>query len=263
MANVVRIVKALVLLAIASFIVMVIVGVYTALDAAPVYTLATSAEATEEEGAGYVSRMIPLADDAETGNTAGTAASDKATIGEEADAAEQPGQQDTGALGQLTGQVPLAPTPTTVVGSSTAQSPSPASALAQPGTQAQQQPPASSPISQQDQTPVSPGGAPAAQVQPRVWHEPVYQTIHHDAVYRTVHHDAEYIARTEYFTRCNDCGFLTQNSIYPHQDETGHTRYSTDVPITSQVLIRAAFDEQVLVSGAFDEKVLITPGYWE
>jgi hypothetical protein len=61
--------------------------------------------------------------------------------------------------------------------------------------------------------------------------------------------------RTEYFTRCNDCGFLTQGSIYPHQNETGHTRYSTDVPITSQVIIRAAFDEQVLLSDVFDEKV--------
>lgn len=40
---------------------------------------------------------------------------------------------------------------------------------------------------------------------------------------------------TEYFTVCNDCGFKVQGSIYPHQDVTGHTRYSTDVPFTSQV----------------------------
>ncbi|MDR1185308.1 MAG: hypothetical protein LBK67_11015 [Coriobacteriales bacterium] len=47
MANVLGIVKALVSLALAAFIIMVIVGVYTALDAAPAYTLATSAQTTE------------------------------------------------------------------------------------------------------------------------------------------------------------------------------------------------------------------------
>jgi hypothetical protein len=50
MANTLRIIKAVIMLAIAAFIIMVIVGVYTALDAAPSYTLATSANALDTAG---------------------------------------------------------------------------------------------------------------------------------------------------------------------------------------------------------------------
>jgi len=50
MANTLRIIKAAVMLVIAAFIVMVIVGVYTALDAAPSYSLATSANALDTAG---------------------------------------------------------------------------------------------------------------------------------------------------------------------------------------------------------------------
>jgi hypothetical protein len=97
---------------------------------------------------------------------------------------------------------------------------------------------------------------------PKVWHEPVYTTVHHDAVYESVHHDAEYTTHTEYYSVCSQCGYRVQGSIYPHQDEKRHTGFRSDVPFSEQVLVRAAYDEQVLVQAAWDEQVLVTPGYW-
>jgi hypothetical protein len=86
-----------------------------------------------------------------------------------------------------------------------------------------------------------------------VWHEPEYTTLHHDAEYTTVHHDAEYTTVTEYFERCNDCGFLAQDkhSFCEHQDATGHMRHSGNIPVNTQVLVKAAWDERVLVKDGY------------
>ena len=113
----------------------------------------------------------------------------------------------------------------------------------------------------------APSGSPAPFVPSgpsisRTWHEPVYTTVHHDAIYQSVHHDGEYITHTKYYSVCSQCGYKVQGSIYSHQDATGHTGFASDVPVSEQVLVRAAFDEQVLVQAAFDEQVLVTEGYW-
>jgi hypothetical protein len=104
--------------------------------------------------------------------------------------------------------------------------------------------------------------APSLSTPQKTWHEPVYATIHHDAVYQSIHHDTEYITQTKYYSVCSQCGYKVQGSIYPHQDATGHTGFASDVPVSEQVLVRAAFDEQVLVQAAYDEQVLVTAGYW-
>jgi hypothetical protein len=114
----------------------------------------------------------------------------------------------------------------------------------------------------------APDGSTSASSEPRVekskvYHEPVYETVHHPAVYETVFHEAEYATRTSYWTVCHQCDFRVQGSIYPHLDATGHTGYTSDVPFTETVLVRAAFEEQVLVSAAWDEQILVTPGWWE
>jgi hypothetical protein len=262
MANVLRIIKGIVCLAIAVFIVMVIVGLYRALDAAPAYTLAASTAAVEEKDTGYARQMGFTTDDEGKDGAEKASASDGATVEEGVAVAGQSDEQNTGSFRQPSGQVPLTSTPGSTQAPSSAPSPSPSSS-ASAQTDSQQQAPASNPSSQQSQPTASSGDAQGVRVPLRVWHEPVYTTIHHDAVYETVHHDAEYTTKTEYYTRCNDCGYLTQGSIYPHQDATGHTGYSTGVPITTQVLIRAAYDEQVLVTAAWDEQVLVTAGYWE
>jgi hypothetical protein len=98
---------------------------------------------------------------------------------------------------------------------------------------------------------------------PKVYHEPVYETVHHPAVYETVFHEAEYSTSTSYWTVCHQCDFRVQGSIYPHLDATGHTGYTSDVPFTETVLVRAAFEEQVLVSAAPDEQILVRAGWWE
>lgn len=96
----------------------------------------------------------------------------------------------------------------------------------------------------------------------KTWHEPEYKTVTHEAVYETRHHEAIYTTATDYYTCCNDCTFMIQGSIYPHQDETGHGRYSTNVPISRQVLVKEAWDETVCTAKAWDEKVLVKAGYW-
>lgn len=82
-----------------------------------------------------------------------------------------------------------------------------------------------------------------------IWHEPEYSYVEHAAEYTTVHHEAVYSSSTAYFTVCSDCGFKVQSSIYPHQDTTGHGRYSTDVPFTSQTLVRDAWGRVGLREG--------------
>jgi hypothetical protein len=98
---------------------------------------------------------------------------------------------------------------------------------------------------------------------PKVYHESVYETVHHPAVYETVYHEAEYATQTSYWTVCHQCDFRVQGSIYPHLDATGHTGYTSDVPFTETVLVRAAFEEQVLVSAARDEQIVVRAGWWE
>lgn len=85
--------------------------------------------------------------------------------------------------------------------------------------------------------------------------EQQYRAIEHPAEYTTVTHDAVYRTVTDFYTTCNDCDFKIQGSIYPHQDATGHGRYSTDVPFTRQELVSAAWEEQVLVKEAWTEWV--------
>lgn len=82
-----------------------------------------------------------------------------------------------------------------------------------------------------------------------------YRAIEHPAEYTTVTHEAVYRTVTDFYTTCNDCDFKIQGSIYPHQDATGHGRYSTDVPFTRQELISSAWEEQVLVKEAWTEWV--------
>jgi hypothetical protein len=97
---------------------------------------------------------------------------------------------------------------------------------------------------------------------PKIYHEPVYETVHHPAVYETVYHEAEYVTQTSYWTVCHQCDFRVQGSIYPHLDATGHTGYTSDVPFIETILVRAAFEEQALVSAARDEQIVVLPGWW-
>ncbi len=95
-----------------------------------------------------------------------------------------------------------------------------------------------------------------------IWVEAVYDCVEHDAVTDTILHDAIYKSVTDYYTCCSDCSYKVMGSIYPHQDATGHARYKTEVPIVSQVLVREAWNETVVVKEAWTETVLVSEGYW-
>lgn len=135
--------------------------------------------------------------------------------------------------------------------------------VAEAAPASQDAPTSNSGVSPSSNAPSSIPSAGSAQAPSRKWVEPVYKTVHHEAEYTTTDHAAQYSTTTEYFTQCNDCSYKVQGSIYPHQDATGHGRYSTDVPVTSKVLTKEAWTEKTLVKEAWDERVLVTAGYWE
>jgi hypothetical protein len=242
MANVVRIVKAVVMLAIAAFIVMVIVGIYTALDSATrPYALAPSVSQTGTDTESVSANTRSMSEQADGATDASSAPDGKTSAstpsGEE-------GGGDTAAP---------------------ASSPSSPQAPVAQGTQAPAVSAGTPLVSDTARTPSNGGstGASAPAAPQKVWHEAVYEMVYHEAVFATIHHDAEYRTVTDYYTVCHQCAFKIQGSIYPHLDATGHTGYNSDVPFERSVCVREAYDEQVLVSAAYDEQVLVRAAYWE
>lgn len=85
---------------------------------------------------------------------------------------------------------------------------------------------------------------------------PNYATVHHDAVYKDVWHEPVYDMETTYHTVCNDCKKTIDGIAADHIADTGHSGYSTNVPITNEVLKQAGYTEPVLVSEGWDETVV-------
>ena len=85
---------------------------------------------------------------------------------------------------------------------------------------------------------------------------PNYATVHHDAVYKDVWHEPVYESVTTYHTVCNDCKKTIDGVASDHIEDTGHSGYSTNVPITNEVLKQAGYNEPVLVSEGYDEAVI-------
>lgn len=84
---------------------------------------------------------------------------------------------------------------------------------------------------------------------------PQYGSVHHDAVYEQVWHEPVYGTETTYHTVCNTCNALIDGNAAQHIEETGHSGYSTDVPIVNEVVVQSGYYEQVLVKEAWDETV--------
>lgn len=85
---------------------------------------------------------------------------------------------------------------------------------------------------------------------------PNYKTVHHAAVYENVWHEPVYESETTYHTVCNDCKKTIDGVAADHIADTGHSGYSTNVPITNEVLKQAGYNEPVLVSEGWDETVI-------
>lgn len=84
---------------------------------------------------------------------------------------------------------------------------------------------------------------------------PEYGSVHHDAVYEQVWHDPVYETETTYHTVCNDCQAVIDGTAAQHIADTGHSGYSTNVPIANEVIVQEGYYEDVLTEEAYDETV--------
>ena len=82
-----------------------------------------------------------------------------------------------------------------------------------------------------------------------------YKTVHHDAVTHTENVAPVYESKTEYHTVCNDCEQVIDGIADNHIKETRHSGYSTNVPITGEVLVSEGYSHEVTDSPAYDETV--------
>lgn len=82
-----------------------------------------------------------------------------------------------------------------------------------------------------------------------------YKTVHHDAVTHTETVEPVYAERTTYHTVCNECKQVIDGKADEHIKETGHSGYSTNVPITDEVLESEGYTKEVTDTPAYDETV--------
>lgn len=83
-----------------------------------------------------------------------------------------------------------------------------------------------------------------------------YKTVHHDAVTHTEHVAPVYQNLTTYHTVCNECKQVIDGKADDHIKQTGHSGYSTNVPITDEVMVSEGYDKQVTDTPAYDETVI-------
>lgn len=101
-------------------------------------------------------------------------------------------------------------------------------------------------------TPTAPGsGTPTSQQEQVDGEKPcehdwtvTYKTVHHDAVTHTENVPPVYEAKTSYHTVCNDCQQTIDGIADAHIKDTGHSGYSTNVPITGEVLVSEGFTRE-------------------
>lgn len=82
-----------------------------------------------------------------------------------------------------------------------------------------------------------------------------YKTVHHDAVTHNETVAPVYANETTYHTVCNECKQVIDDKADEHIKETGHSGYSANVPITSEVLVSEGYTKEVTDTPAYDETV--------
>lgn len=82
-----------------------------------------------------------------------------------------------------------------------------------------------------------------------------YKTVHHDAVTHTEYVQPVYEDQTTYHTVCNTCEEVIDGKAAEHIESTGHSGYSTNVPITSRVMVSEGYNKTVVDKEAYDETV--------
>lgn len=83
-----------------------------------------------------------------------------------------------------------------------------------------------------------------------------YKTVHHDAVTHTEHVAPVFQNQTTYHTVCNECKQVIDGKADEHIKETGHSGYSTNVPITDEVMVSEGYDKVITDTPAYDETVI-------
>lgn len=82
-----------------------------------------------------------------------------------------------------------------------------------------------------------------------------YKTVRHDAVTHTESVAPVYATVTTYHTVCNECNQTIDGIADQHIKDTGHSGYSTNVPITGEVLESQGYSYEVTDTPAYDETV--------
>lgn len=85
---------------------------------------------------------------------------------------------------------------------------------------------------------------------------PVYGIDHKDAVASSHEVDPTYESRTTVHTVCNDCLAIIDGKAQQHLDETGHSGYTPDVPVTDEVMTDEGGIVTVIVENESDELVI-------
>ena len=83
-----------------------------------------------------------------------------------------------------------------------------------------------------------------------------YKPVHHDAVTQTEHVEPDNQNQTTYHTVSNESKQVIDAKADEHIKQTGHSGYSTNVPITDEVMVSEGYDKQVTDTPAYDETVI-------
>lgn len=86
--------------------------------------------------------------------------------------------------------------------------------------------------------------------------EPVYGIVHLEKKMHTEHVDATYKEVTEYETLCNVCKQPVTGKAQEHSEKTGHTGFTTNVPVVKEVVDAPAKDVEVTDQEARDAYAL-------
>lgn len=85
---------------------------------------------------------------------------------------------------------------------------------------------------------------------------PVTTPIKHPQKVRSVNHDAVYGSETVLHTVCNECHEVIDGKASSHIEESGHSGYTTSVPIEEKSLVRDAWTETVIDEEAWTENLV-------
>ena len=86
--------------------------------------------------------------------------------------------------------------------------------------------------------------------------EPVYGIVHLEKKTHKEHVDATYKEVTEYETLCNVCKQPVTGKAQEHSEKTGHTGFTTNVPVVKEVVDVPAKDVEVTDQEAKDAYAL-------